>query len=199
MARAISKGGFNTKAYVYVVDNMDNEKTVSIDDEDIIYTDILTMRGRKSENACQINAEKTFKTKNVMVCKVTYEQSAKLTLSASDFIKYSEVCVDGTSYGHEFVTAQFKVTILSVMYRDKNGMHTDTIYYDGETTDSKLLNFARETTKSKMCVVKSKVVATMQRYMTRALYEQLATIVESKDDTNNDNNDNNDNTNENDA
>lgn len=199
MARAISKGGFNTKAYIYNVDNMDNEKTATIDDEEIVYTDILTMRGRKSENAAQINAEKTFKSKNVMVCKVVYVQSAKLTLSASDFIKYSEPCVEGASYGHEFITAQFKVTIMSVMYRNKNGMHNETLYYDGETTDSKLLNFARETTKSKMCVVKSKNVVTMQRFMTRALYESLASVVETKSNDENDNNDNNDNTDENNA
>ena len=179
MARAITKSGFESIIYAFVVANMEDTHTatIKVDAEteiEIEYTNVFVERGNKSDNAAQLACEKRFG-KNSMVVYVEKRQASKLSLTADAFIKNSRICEEGKSYGHDFVTAEFKVTYMNVMYRDKKGMHTATLIYNGETTDSKLLNFARAATDSKMCVVKSKAVKKERRYMSRARYEMLAT------------------------
>ena len=188
MARAISKSGVESIIYVLVVDHMvnfENMPTVHVGDDDIEYTDVLTTHGRKSENSAQIMAEKKFG-KNSMVMHVVYKESAKLSLSADMFLANSEICEDGKSYGHETVTAEFKITYISAMWRDKSGLHEEVLIFNGTTTDSKLLNYAREVTHSKLCVVKNKAIITERRWMSRAKYENLARAMKSTGEVEND-------------
>lgn len=178
MARSITKVGSESVIYAFVVENMgESLSTINVDGTDIEYTDILVVRGNKSYNSAQILCEKQFG-KNSMVVHLEKRNASKLTLSASKFIAHSHVCEADTSYGHDYITAEFKVTVINVMYRDASGMHSTSLIYAGETTDSKLINFAREETHSKMCVVKSKFVKVERRYMSRDKYELLATVVE---------------------
>ncbi len=193
MARAITKSGIETTIYAFVVEHMGMElmPTVTVGEESVEYTDVFTVRGNKSENAAQALTERRYG-KNSMVVHMEKKATAKLTLSASAFVLNSEVCETGKSYGHDTITAEFKVTYLTVMYRDDFGMHNSTLVYSGETTDSKLLNFAREVTLSKMCVVKSKKVTTERRWMPRDKYESLAKI-QAKTKADNDKSDETDN------
>ena len=184
MARAITKTGIESIIYAFVIDDMEvtpEIKTTKVVDNDnneieIEYTNCFTVRGNKSDNAAQILTEKKYG-KNSMVVWVAKRNASKLTLNADAFIRNSKVCEENQSYGHDYVTAEFKVTYLSVMYKDKDGMHNTYLIYNGETTDSKLINFARSATNSKMCVIKAKEVRTERRYMSRACYENLATTI----------------------
>lgn len=180
MARAISKAGIETIIFVFVVEHMtDKMPTIEIDGNEVEYTDKFSMRGNKSDNAAQLAAEKKFG-KNCMVIHTQKIEGEKLTLSAEKFLAHSSVCKEGEKYGHDTITCEFKVTYLSVMFRDASGMHTSTLVYNGETTASKLLNFAREATGSKMCVVKDSYVITERRWMYRSTYETLATAMNKK-------------------
>lgn len=188
MARAITKTGTESIIYAFVIDDMDtlpDTKTTKVVDDDnneieIEYTHCFIVRGNKSDNAAQILTEKKYG-KNSMVVYVAKRNASKLTLDADTFIRYSKKCEEGKSYGHDYVTSEFKVTYVAIKYRAKDGMHDDVLIYNGETTDSKLLNFARAYTKSKMCIIKNKVVDTERRYMTRAQYEELATTITTND------------------
>ena len=112
-------------------------------------------------------------TKNVMILDIM-TTTTNVQVSASDFIANSNVCQNGVSYGHEYITREFQVTVLDIMWIDKDGMHNATIYYDGKTTQNKLLNYARDYTKCQNTCILNSDVKNERRYMTNEKYASLA-------------------------
>ena len=128
--------------------------------------------GNPSPNKARILAEKYCKTKNVMVLRVEVDET-KLSVNPEVFITNSEICKDGATYGREYITQTFKITTLQGFYMDEKGMHQFTDIYNGETTDNKLLNYARDLF-GQTTVITAKKVVDERRFMTRERYMELA-------------------------
>ena len=150
---------------------------------------VFNMNGAPNMNVALREAIKRAKdidgkpTKNVMIINIA-TTTTKVQVSASDFIANSYVCENGVVYGHEYITREFQITELQIMYVDKNGMHNETLIYDGKTTENKLLNFARDYTKCQNTCILSSKVKNERRYMTNEKYASLAKEVEENENEN---------------
>lgn len=168
MARTISKSIASATIYV-----LDATKPFDTDENGMpVANRSLQCDGAPSMNKARILAEKAFGTKNLMVLSIDVDET-KLKVDPTTFYANSQPCVDGEVYGREFVTQTLKVTTITVFYVDGGIPKTVELVYNGETTPSKLLKFARENT-SQTAVVTSSVVNEERRYMTREDYLKLA-------------------------
>ena len=168
MARTISKS--IASATIYILDPSKEFKT----DENGMPVANVTMYldGNPSENKARIAAQKFCGSKNVMVLNIDVDET-KLSVSPDVFIAHSKVCADGATYGREYITQTFKVTYIDGFYMDERGMHTFATAYNGETTQSKLLNYVRGTF-GQNAVITLTTVIDERRYMARDDYMKLA-------------------------
>jgi hypothetical protein len=170
--------------------NIDNMQTVNLYDEngdeiEVSFTDIISVKGNCSIGKGQRIAEEHFDSRNVCVSYVYTEEKEKLSLSSDTFIANSKICDPNSSYGHDCVTAEFKVTHITCMTINKGKPEFTELIYAGATTDNKLLNFVRESLNNRMACIKSKKVTTERRWMSKSKYERLARA-EMKTNTNTD-------------
>lgn len=122
-------------------------------------------------------------TNNVMVLSVDVIETNK-KMSARKFYDNSDLCVSGTSYGHDTVTREFKITYATVMYIDENGFHTTEIQYFGITTDNKLLNYAKSEVNCNNASITKTNIVTETRWMTIEKYNELADVDEDDNEDN---------------
>lgn len=184
--RAITKAiGFST------VHALNADIPFSVDENGMpVANMIFNVNGTCSESKALRIATKQAKdangnpTKNVMIIKVDTCNGPKISLDANVFLAHSEICQDNVTYGHEYITREFNATSITVMYIDNNGMHNDTLIYDGITTANKLLNYARKSTNCQNCVITKTENIVERRYMSNAKFEELALKYGKKTDKN---------------
>lgn len=168
MARTVTKNLASATIYV-----LDATRAFDVDENGVpLANAIFTMDGNPSPNRARIESERRFKTKNLMVLKIEVDET-KLRVSPEAFYVDSRVCEEGVSYGREYVTQTFKVTYLDGFAMGEAGMVPFHLFYAGETTDNKLLNYAREVVNSSAIVTQKRVVEE-RRYMPRERYMELA-------------------------
>ena len=169
MARSISKS--IASAIVYILD-----PTVEFDivDGKPVANTTMLLDGNPSMNKALIEAQKFCGHKNVMVLDIKVDET-KVTVSPAAFMLNSRVCIEGQSYGREYITQTFKVTYYRGWYIDSDGnMVNFENAYNGETTDSKLRKHAIDACGSKNIVITEKTVKEERRYMRREKYMELA-------------------------
>ena len=133
----------------------------------------MTLDGNPSVNKARLMAQKFCGSKNIMVMKIETDET-KLSVSPEDFIAHSHICEEGVSYGREFVTQTFKLTSVWGFYLDtEKGMQKFHTFYEGETTESKLLNKIREW-YGNTAIITDWTVSDERRYMKREEYLELA-------------------------
>ena len=173
--RAITKGGFQTTAYIFDMTKMGDEHTAIVDNQTIVFTNIMTFSGRKSENLIRTKCAKDLGHTNFLITGTTYEERDSITLDADTFFENSEICDPDTSYGAGFVTATFKITFGKIAYMKDGTMHFDTYFYDDVTTPRKFLNAARARYENENLGVIGKLqTLEIRRYMERTKFEALA-------------------------
>ena len=129
MARAITKS-FSSKSVILTVRRFDGGKLVS---------EVYEFAGCKSERAAIATLTKQLGTTNFMVAgsEVSTDGDEKrYTMSADKFVSLAHVCEDGVVYGHDTVTATFKIT--EAEYYTMDSMNAKKYYYNGVTTERKL-------------------------------------------------------------
>lgn len=167
MARSISKKVNSATIYV-----LDPSKSFEVDDNGMPKANVtIEVDGAPTDNKARIIAQKECGSKNVMVLDVVIDTN-KLTVSPDVFRMHSSVCVEGETYGREYVTQEFKITYIDGFYMSDEGMQPFSTTYNGVTTDSKLLNYAREVNNN-TAIITNKRVETERRYMTREKYIEL--------------------------
>ena len=164
MARAITKvfGSSQTKAIVkYFNDGKIEEREFLFD-------------GNKSERAIQALVFKKLNTRNFMLVShgnIAGTEEATYTMSADDFMLFSNPCDDGVSYGHDTVTSTFKNTYATYYTSD---MEEHTFFYVGVTTESKLRKAIIEEIKDSNILVGNIKVLEERRYMSKDKFMQYA-------------------------
>lgn len=182
MARTVNKSVKSATIYA-----LDANKAFECDENGMpIANVIIPADGAPNANKARLIAEKTVGHKNVMVLNVEID-AQKLTVSPIDFWNASQDCIDGETYGREYITQTFKVTAYSgfAMYPGL-GMVPISGLYMGHTTQNKLLIYAKESAilttddgkkQTPLSVVlppANVMELERRRYMTRELYMTLA-------------------------
>ena len=168
MARTISKNISSATIFV-----LDPSKEFELDENGMPKPNVLFHAdGIPSANRARLLAQKFCNSKNVMVVRIDVDET-KLRVDPDTFIARSYICEDGKAYGREYVTQTFKITYIYGFYMDTDGMKQFSEFYSGETTDNKLLNFAREK-YGQTAIITNKTVIDERRYMTRDEYLALA-------------------------
>lgn len=169
MARTVSKSIASATVYV-----LDATKAFDIKDGKPIANVVLNMDGNPSMNKARIEAAKTLGHKNIMILDIQVDET-KVSVSPDVFMMNSSVCVEGESYGREFVTQTFKVTFYRGWYTDNDGtMVAFENAYMGETTDAKLRKHAIEACGTQNVIITEKTVKDERRFMRREKYMSLA-------------------------
>ena len=168
MARTVTKSLASATIYV-----LNATKPFEVDENGIPMPNVIfTMDGNPSPNRARIAAEKHCKTKNIMIMRIDVDET-KLRVDPHVFYVNSALCDEDSSYGREYVTQTFKVTYLDGFAMSDDGMTPFHVFYAGETTDNKLLNYAREIVNPSAIVTQKRIVEE-RRYMTRERYMELA-------------------------
>ena len=168
MARSVTKSLASATIYVF-----DPSRDFSIGEDGMpLPNRKFVCDGNPSENKARILAEKHCKSKNVMVVRIEVDET-KLNVTPETFYANSEECDPDATYGREFVTQTFKITLINGFYIDTAGMHSFTVDYFGVTTDSKLLSYVREQFGQRATITHAAIVEE-RRYMTRERYIELA-------------------------
>ena len=168
MARSISKSLASATVYVFdpsIAFELDENGNPKPNRE-------FKIDGNPSLNAARIKAQKLYG-RNILVTDVQVDET-KLTVSPTDFLMHSSVCLDGESYGREFVTQTFKITTYRGWYMSEDGMTAFENEYVGETTQSKLQTHAIASTGTKNTVITDVTVREERRFMSRDKYMELA-------------------------
>lgn len=164
MARAITK----------VVENSKTNVTIKRFVDGYVKDEEFTFDGVKSERAIQALLFKRVKTRNFMVTSIEVVKgtnSATYTMDAETFVKYSNICENGVSYGHDTVTATFKNTKAQYMTSDFE-MHEFT--FVGQTTESKLRNAIIDECGDKNILVCNVEIVEERRYMSKTDFVEKA-------------------------
>ena len=131
----------------------------------------LLVQGNPSQNQAYLKLAKFCGSKNVMVIDIVADET-KISIDPFTFYAHSKACIEGISYGREYITQTFKITEYDVLYMSSEGMKYGSGFYIGETTQSKLLNYARESHPN--CIITQTRVIDERRFMTRNEYLELA-------------------------
>lgn len=169
MARAITKefGSVNTRVNVmHIVDGAPKVET-------------LEFEGKKSARALQAAIRAKLKTQNFMLQgepEYTGGANARYTMDAVTFYSLSEECEMGESYGHDTITATFRVT--HATYFDASGEHVFVML--GTTTENKLRKAIVDATQdNNILVLPNPEVYETRQYMPKEVFIAHATKVEN--------------------
>lgn len=169
MARTVSKSIASATIYA-----LDAAKAFDIDNGKPVANLVFTMDGNPSENKARIEASKMAGHKNVMILDIMVDET-KVSVDPHVFMMNSSLCVEGESYGREYVTQTFKTTYYRGWYTDESGnMVAFENCYFGETTDSKLRKHAIDACGTQNVIITDKVVKDERRFMRREKYMSLA-------------------------
>jgi hypothetical protein len=165
MARAITKtfGSSKTKAVIKYFDNGEiKERTFELE-------------GNKSERAISAHVFSKLKTRNFMLVShenMESDNEETYSMSADSFIKHSQPCEDGKSYGHYTITSTFKKTIVTYYTAD---MTEHEYTFICVTTDSKLRNAIISDIEDSNILVGNKRIVEERRYMSKDDFMKYAT------------------------
>lgn len=130
--------------------------------------------GCKSERAAKVRVRKELGTNNFMVVSCEIQRGTdekRLTIDADTFFTNSLPCVDGVTYGHDTITAQFTTSVYTVYTM------TETLLVSiiGKTTPNKARKTIAEQLKDENILVnETPAYETERRWMAVAAFEMLA-------------------------
>ena len=168
MARAITK----------VVSSRNVEITIRRIDGGKMITETYVINGR-SINAAKAALVKQLKTNNFMVidsCVVDGGDETKYTMDAETFADLAEICEPDKVYGHDTITATFKVTVAE--YYTMNSEEPKEFTYIGTTTERKLRKAIADVLDDDNILVGSTTVVVQKLWMAKETYIKYAKVVQ---------------------
>ena len=169
MARTITKGIASATIYA-----LDPTKKFDVDENGMPKANVVfATDGNPTSNKARLLAEKFCKSRNVMVLDVVVDET-KLNVAPDVFYSNSAICLNGNTYGREYVTQTFKTTWIWGFAMGENGMESIEDCYMGVTTESKLLNYVRKNAGTQNCIITRTEIREQRRYMTRDKFMELA-------------------------
>ena len=132
---------------------------------------VISADGNPTDNKARLLLEKHTGNKNVMVIRIEVDET-KLSVGPNVFVVNSSPCIEGETYGREYITQTFKRTYLEGFYIDGT-MHTFQLDFVGTSTPNKNLALVRTEFGVQAVITKTEVVEE-RRFMTREKYLELA-------------------------
>lgn len=166
MARAITKSFGSSLTTVSIKRIQDG----------VLIDDSYQFDGRKSKKAVQTALFKKLGTKNFMIVDYRVEDSdceETYTMSAELFYSLSDVCAEGESYGHEFVTNTAKITLVDYLTMDGEKQFS----FIGTSTESKIRKMIIDSTEDDNILITSIHVGEQRRYLHRDTFIENATRI----------------------
>lgn len=167
MARAITK----------VVSSRNVEITIRRIDNGKMVTETYTINGR-SINAAKAALVKKLKTNNFMVVDsrvVDGGDETKYTMDAETFADLAELCEPNKVYGHDTITATFKVTVAEYYTMDSEEPHEFT--FVGTTTERKLRKAIADAIDDENILVAGTTVVVQKLWMSKETFIKYAKVV----------------------
>lgn len=167
MARAITK----------VVSSRNVEITIRRIADGKMVTETYTINGR-SINAAKAALVKQLKTNNFMVVSsrvVEGGDETRYTMDAETFSDLAEICEPDKVYGHDTITATFKVTVAE--YYTMDSMEPKEFTYIGTTTERKLRKAIADVLDDDNILVAGTNVMVQKLWMPKETFVKYAKVV----------------------